>query len=150
MIGEGAKWQDAMDFQKQHQLENLQVIPFQPEEKLPFTMPLADIALVALDAGAEGLMIPSKMFYYMSAGAAVVGICSGRNDVSVIVNEAACGVTVEPQQPAELARVIKALASDAARLESYKKKARDAALASYSRKACMRDLAASVIKVLKS
>lgn len=148
MIGEGAKWQDAVDFQKQHQLENLQVLPFQPEEKLPFTMPLADIALVALDAGAEGLMIPSKMFYYMAAGASVVGICSGRNDVSEIINSAKCGLTVEPKKPELLARAIKELACNKSVLNSFKQKSRKAAEASYSRTACMQNLASSVVNVL--
>lgn len=148
MIGEGAKWQDARDFQQRHQLENLQVLPFQPEEKLPYTMPLADMALVTLDAGAEGLMIPSKMFYYMAAGAAVVGICSGRNDVSAIVNEAGCGVTVEPKNPELLATAIKVLACDANQLARYREKSREAAVAKYSRKACMQGLVGSLVNVL--
>lgn len=148
MIGEGAKWQDANDFQKKHELDNLQVLPFQPESKLPYTMPLADIALVALDVGAEGLMIPSKMFYYMAAGAAVIGICSGRNDVSEVINKASCGLTVEPQQSEKLAEKIKMLASDADLLSKYKLNARNAALTNYSRKACMSYLVESIEKVL--
>ncbi len=148
LIGEGAKWQDAVDFQREHKLENLQVLPFQPEEKLPFTMPLADIALVALDAGAEGLMIPSKMFYYMAAGAAVLGICSGRNDVSEIVASSDCGLVIEPKQPERLAETIKVLSSDIEQLNYFKKKSRESALASYSRKACMQNLANSVVNVL--
>ncbi len=148
MIGEGAKWKDAKDFQFEHKLDNLQVLPFQSEDKLPYTMPLADIALVALDVGAEGLMIPSKMFYYMAAGAAVVGICSGRNDVSVILDEAACGITVQPQQPEQLAEAIKILASDIGHLDGLKQNAREAAKASYSRKACMKNLAISVVDIL--
>ncbi len=150
MIGEGAKWQDAVDFQKRHQLENLHILPFQPEEKLPYTMALADIALVALDAGAEGLMIPSKMFYYMAAGAAVVGICSGRNDVSEVVNAAKCGVTVEPNRPEVLANVIKELSCNKGDLNRFKQKSREAAEASYSRTACMQNLTSSVVYVLNS
>jgi glycosyltransferase involved in cell wall biosynthesis len=150
MIGEGAKWQDAVDFQKANQLSNLQVLPFQPEEKLPYTMPLADIALLALDEGAEGLMIPSKMFYYMAAGAAVVGICSGKNDVSVILNESQCGVTVAPGAPEELAGVIKRLIDSPEELAGLKKKARQAAVDKYSRKACMSSLSAKVLDALKN
>ena len=37
-IGEGAKWQSAKNFIDTHHLCNALVLPFQPEENLPFTM----------------------------------------------------------------------------------------------------------------
>ena len=37
-------------------------------------MALATVSLVALDVGAEELMVPSKVFYYLAAGSAVIGI----------------------------------------------------------------------------
>jgi glycosyltransferase involved in cell wall biosynthesis len=150
LIGEGAKWQDAVDFQIKHPLVNLQVLPFQPEEKLPYTMPLADIALVSLDVGAEGLMIPSKMFYYMAAGSAVLGICSGRNDVSEVLNSCGGGITVEPQQPEKLALAIKELANNPEKLSQLKRSARTAAVTNYSRKACMNAMSVSVLQMLDS
>lgn len=148
MIGEGAKWQCAFDFQIENKLDNLQVLPFQPQENLPLTMPLADIALVALDRGAEGLMIPSKMFYYMAAGAAVIGICSGVNDVSAILRENECGEIVDPSSPELLARAISELAYDKARLEKYKVAARQSAMDKYSRHACMMNLSGQVSSIL--
>ncbi|WP_172807227.1 glycosyltransferase family 4 protein [Endozoicomonas ascidiicola] len=135
-IGEGAKWQDACDFRDRYQLTNLDVLPFQPEEKLPYTMALGDIALVALDKGAEGLMVPSKMYYYLAAGSAVIGICHGRNDVSVTLENGDCGITVTPGQPDELARTICGLVDDPGRLDVLRKKARAVAIDFYSRVAC--------------
>lgn len=150
MIGEGAKWQYALDFQNQYQLANLQVLPLQPEDKLQYTMPLADIALVTLDTGAEGLMIPSKMFYYLAAGAALVGICSGRNDVAEIVNQAQCGVLVKASEPEKLALAIKELAYDTFRLRNFKVKAREAAVSSYSRKICTQRISKDIKKIFKN
>ena len=148
LIGEGKKWQDAVDFQKDNDLTNLQVLPFQPEEKLPYTMSLADIALVALDNGAEGLMLPSKMFYYMAAGAAVIGICEGRNDVSEIIQNSNCGLTIKPKNPKELAIIIKELSRDMKQLLEFKKCARQSAVANYSRDVCTKSLRTSLLPLL--
>ena len=148
LIGEGEKWQDAVDFQKDNDLTNLQVLPFQPEEKLPYTMSLADIALVALDNGAEGLMIPSKMFYYMAAGAAVIGICKGESDVSEIIQNSNCGITIKPKNPKELAAVIKKLSRDVKKLNEFKKCARQSAVANFSRDVCTEKLNRELLSVI--
>ena len=144
LIGEGEKWQDAVDFQSKHKLDNLMVLPFQHESRLPYTMSLADISLLALDKGAEGLMIPSKMFYYMAAGSAVIGICSGRNDVAHIIAESRCGGIIEPGNPSGLAEMIKFYASDNEKLNKFKKSARAAAVQKYSRETCMKRLTSEI------
>jgi glycosyltransferase involved in cell wall biosynthesis len=139
-IGEGEKWQSAFDFVKEHGLDSVQVLPFQPEEKLPYTMALGDISLVALDKGAEGLMVPSKMYYYMAAGSAVLGICQGENDLQRSINKACAGMVVEPGNPRELANTILMLAKDENLLTKYKTNARKGSVAFYSRKSCMDSL----------
>ena len=148
LIGEGEKWQDAVDFRKDNDLNNLQVFPFQPEERLPYTMALADIAIVALDEGAEGLMIPSKMFYYMAAGAAVIGICKGRSDMTEAVQSSRCGIIIEPKNPKKLAEVIRGLACNIETLNRFKRRARVSAKESYSREVCTKSLIDSLLPLL--
>ena len=148
LIGEGEKWQDAVDFQKDNDLSNLRILPFQPEEKLPYTMALADIALVALDEGAEGLMIPSKMFYYMAAGAAVVGICRGRSDMSEIIQNSECGLIIEPKNPEELAAIIKDLSRNVERLNGLKRLSRKSAVINFSRDVCSEKLNQELLSII--
>ena len=148
LIGEGEKWQDAVDFQKDNDLSNLRILPFQPEEKLPYIMALADIALVALDEGAEGLMIPSKMFYYMAAGASVVGICRGRSDMSEIIQNSGCGVIMEPKNPEELAAIIKDLSRNIERLNSLKRLSRKSAVINFSRDVCTEKLNQELLSII--
>ena len=148
LIGEGEKWQDAVDFQKDNNLSSLQVLPFQSEERLPYTMTLADIALVALDEGAEGLMMPSKMFYYMAAGAALIGICKGGSDVSEIVKNSRCGMIVEPKNPEKLATIIKDLSKDSERLGKLKKFSRKSAVANFSRDVCTKKLNQELLSII--
>jgi glycosyltransferase involved in cell wall biosynthesis len=139
-IGGGEKWQLAYDYVQVEQLLNVQVLPFQAEERLPFTMALGDISLVALDKGAEGLMVPSKMYYYMAAGSAVIGICQGRNDLEQSLAEGDSGLTVLPGDFKKLAEIILLLADDSNELRRFKKNARRSSIEHFSREACMKKL----------
>lgn len=124
LIGEGAKWQDAYDFKQSRNLPNLMVLPFQPEAMLPMSLSMADISLVALDKGAEGLMIPSKTYYYMAAGSAVIAICEGGSELKDTVEAANCGYCVTPGEPETLANLIKTLADNKVALDQLKYNAR--------------------------
>ena len=132
-IGAGAGWQTAFEFKDKYSLTNLEIHPLQAEEQLPYTMALATLSLVALDEGAEELMVPSKVFYYLAAGSAVIGICKGNNELRDIIEEANCGVCVPPKSPQQLANEIAALIDDKNRLNRYRKNARATAVSRYSR-----------------
>lgn len=136
-IGEGERWQFARDFVENKELDNVTVLPFQDESMLPYTMTLADISLVSLDKGAEGLMVPSKMYYYMAAGSAVIGISHGRNDLSNTINLSNCGANIEPKNPTNLADKINELANNETELSTFKANARKASVEQYSKKRCI-------------
>lgn len=135
-IGAGDQWSTAVDFVSEENLDNVQVLPFQSESRLPFTMALSDISLVSLDKGAEGLMVPSKMYYYMAAGSAIVGICSSENDVKESLKIGDCGRIVTPGFAHHLAETILELALDLKELERLKTNARQASISCFSRRAC--------------
>ena len=136
LIGEGAKWQEAFDFAKERTLPNLKVLPFQPEAVLPFSLAMADIALVSLDMGAEGMMIPSKTYYYMAAGAAVIAISQGDSELTDTLAKAECGARVSPGQPEALADMITAMADDGPQLEGQKANARRYCVAQHDLEKC--------------
>lgn len=134
-IGTGACWQTAFEFKDKHSLTNLEIYPLQAEEQLPYTMALATLSLVALDEGAEELMIPSKVFYYLASGSAVIGICKGENELRDIIEGANCGVCVPPRCPQKLANEIVTLIDDKKRVDRYRRNARATAVSHYSREA---------------
>ena len=111
----------------------MQILSFQPEERLPMTMAMATISFVALDVGAEKLMIPSKVFYYMAAGSAVVGICQGDNELGEIVEGNECGCIVKPGEPVALATAVENLLDDPDLLELFRTNARHASIEKYSK-----------------
>jgi colanic acid biosynthesis glycosyl transferase WcaI len=122
-------------FAERHELTNLRVFPFQPEDRLPFTLPLGDIALVALDEGMEDLMVPSKAFFYLAAGSALIAIANEPSELSDLLQQGEIGVHVGPRQPAALAEAIRALAADSERLAPMRAEARRLAEERYSRDA---------------
>jgi len=146
-IGEGAKWQTAVDFVKENNLDNIQVHPFLPEEDLRFSMALADISLVALDKGAEGLMVPSKVYYYMAAGSVIIGICQGENDLRETVEGAGCGFIIPPGEPEMLAEKILSLIAKPDSLIEMGQKSRNMSELKYSRTACIEELKVTMKKI---
>ena len=116
------------------------MLPFQSEDRLPYTIALGDISLVALDKGAEGLMVPSKMYYYMAAGSAVIGICQGRNDLALSLSMGDSGFTVLPGDYERLAESILYLADNPNKLQEFKYSARASSVSQFSRQACMEKL----------
>jgi glycosyltransferase involved in cell wall biosynthesis len=146
-IGEGEKWQPAYDYVAAEGLTNVKVIPFQPEDRLPYTMALGDISLVALDKGVEGLMVPSKMYYYMAAGSAVIGICQGRNDLALSLSMGDSGLTVHPGDYEKLAETILYLANNPKKLQEFKDNARVSSITHFSRRACMKRFKESLTSI---
>ena len=132
-IGGGDKYQTVVDYQKSHQLDNIAIYPYQEESDLPYTMSLASISLVALDGGAQELMIPSKVFYYMAAGSAVIGICSGESELNDIINACDCGVCIEPGDPQNLADKIEKLLQNPKELDVYRYNSRKLVIDTYGR-----------------
>lgn len=146
-FGEGEKWQPAYDFVEAEGLTNVQVLPFQSEARLPYTMSLGDISLVALDKGAEGIMVPSKMYYYMAAGSAVIGICQGKNDLSESLSKGDSGLTVLPGEYKKLAESILYLSDNPNKLQNFKNNARASSIAHFSRQVCIKKLQKSLISI---
>ena len=133
-IGEGAKWHLVEQTIKDNQLQNVLLLPFQPEDVLPFSMASGDIGVVAYAAGTEGCMIPSKTFYYMAAGAVPLILSRTETDLTKIVDQEKCGIWVKSGDAEGLAETILCLHRDPERIDRLKRAARKTAETDYSRK----------------
>lgn len=70
-IGAGPKWRVVEETIERHGLSNVTLLGWQPEEVLPYSLACADVALVSLEPGIEGLAIPSKMVYSLASGSLI-------------------------------------------------------------------------------
>jgi glycosyltransferase involved in cell wall biosynthesis len=116
-VGEGHKKQSIMVYANEHNLSNCQFHSYVDREELGYLMHSADIGIVSLAQGQEGLSVPSKTFGLMAAGVPVVGVLPGVSEIAMIVQEEQCGVVVEPGQGEKLAEYIKQIRGDRERLQ---------------------------------
>ncbi len=95
-IGSGPKWRLVEETLQEHELPNVTLLGWQSEEVLPYSLAAADIAVVSLEAGLDGVAIPSKAFSFLAAGAALLLISREGSELADIVREHGCGWLVEP------------------------------------------------------
>jgi glycosyltransferase involved in cell wall biosynthesis len=88
-----------------------------PAQQLPQSMGLADLALVTLRPGFEGLIVPSKMLGYMARGIPVLYV-GPRSDVDVMLARYGCGVGVTNGDVKAVHRALVELCDDPDRFES--------------------------------
>ena len=143
-FGDGEKFKSSQKFVKVEKLNNVKILPLQSEDKFPFTLALGDISIASLDKGGEGLMLPSKIFYYLAAGSAIIGICEGKNDLAEILIKGSFGFTVRPGSYKELTKKILFLAKNTSKLKKLKDNARASSVCNYSRKVCVEKLEKSL------
>jgi glycosyltransferase involved in cell wall biosynthesis len=105
-IGEGGKKKKLQAMVQERELENVRFLPYQPREVLPYSTTCADVSLVALERGVEGLSMPSKLYTIMASGRPVVALVEKGLEISRILAEGRCGRIVEPYDVDELARVL--------------------------------------------
>lgn len=138
LIGGGTRLREVADLVRETSLPNLTLLPFQPFETLPYSLSVADCAIVSLDEGYEGISVPSKTYYALAAGAALLAISAPGAELSDMVAEHGCGVHLPPRDPQALAEAVRRLRGDPGLLNQYKSAARRAAEEKYSRRIATR------------
>lgn len=130
------------------QLNNVTFLPLQPEDVLPYSLACADIALVALAEGGEGVSMPSKTYYMLAAGAALLGLCREGSDLAAVIDTHVCGLHVPPHDVEQAVQAILRMRADRQLLAHYQANARRAAEQRYSRAVCVPQMMTVLQKVL--
>jgi colanic acid biosynthesis glycosyl transferase WcaI len=78
---------------------------FVPADVLPLSLGVADVALVTLRAGFEGVVVPSKLLGYMARGIPVLYI-GPDSDAAELIRESLCGACCAPGDPQAVAEVL--------------------------------------------
>jgi colanic acid biosynthesis glycosyl transferase WcaI len=107
--------------------------PYQDRSNLKFSLGLPDVHWISLRPQVEGLIVPSKVYGVLAAGRAIIAITAAGGEVARIVEQAGCGVTVEPGDPGALVDAILRFADSPARCEKFGDQARKAAEERFSR-----------------
>ena len=73
---------------------NLNYLPYQSEESLPYVLSSADVSIICIGKESQGISMPSKLYFSMASGNAILSISSINNDLADIVKKSNCGVNV--------------------------------------------------------
>jgi glycosyltransferase involved in cell wall biosynthesis len=133
LIGGGTQETAVARMVRERALPNLTLLPLQPREVLPLSLAAADCAIVCLDAGYEGVAVPSKAYSCLAAGSALVAVTQPGTELADLVAEEGCGVVVPPRSPDALEAAIRGLHANRAGLAAARAAARRAAEETYSR-----------------
>lgn len=96
-------------------LNNIDLKPYQPRERLGQSLTLPDVHLVSLLPALEGAIVPSKFYGAAASGRPVVFIGSHAGELGALIPAENCGAVVQVGDGAALARVLTGYADDPAR-----------------------------------
>jgi len=132
-IGAGPKWQIVADYLRQEAPANVTLLPWQPEAVIPFSLAMADVAMVSLESGAEGLAFPSKALAAMAAGSALLGLSNTPSDLQVLIEQFHCGLNIKPGDVEGLVQAILTFRDDKSFLPQCRRTARLLAETTFAR-----------------
>jgi len=90
----------------------VRLMPFQPRERLGWTLTGCDLGFVTLREGLSGLATPSKLYGVLAAGKPVVVIGPEDCEAARLVRDEKCGVVVRPGDAIGLAQTLRRLRDD--------------------------------------
>ena len=118
-VGEGAKKEAMARRVAAEKLENVRLFPFVPHEEFADLLACADISLVTLEPGAEGLGVPSKFYNILASGRPTMAIVASNSEVARVIKEEGCGVAVEQNNAVALAGALDQLLRDPEAIERF-------------------------------
>lgn len=91
IIGDGVKKAKISQIVKEKKLRNVLLLPYQDKEILPYSLGCADIGVVTLSQGAENISVPSKTYYMLAAGSAILALSSTESELGLLIEKHDCG-----------------------------------------------------------
>lgn len=94
MVGGGKKKAAVDEYARAHQLSNVVLAPYQPRERLDASLSCADVHLVSVLEGLEGMIVPCKLFGIMAAARPTVYIGHPSSEIARVLTDHDCGLIV--------------------------------------------------------
>jgi len=133
LVGEGAAKAALQEMARELDLLNIFFIPFQPREDVPFVLASADVSLIPLRRDFVGESVPSKTYWVLASGRPVIAAVGQDTEVANLIEQAQCGIRVDPESPDALAGAILRLRGDASQRAVMGQRAREFVVEHYSR-----------------
>lgn len=116
-VGGGKRRKEVEAFIRDKNLKNAQYRDYVARERLNESLGLADVHLISLKQGVEGIMVPSKLFGIMAVARPGIFVGDPSSEIARVLNESASGLTVREGDAQGLADAILTMAGDARQRE---------------------------------
>jgi len=91
LIGHGPQHSMLSRLVRDLKLSNVVFLPYQEREALPYSLAAADVAVVSLSSGADGLVAPCKVYGHLAAGTPIAAITPEGSHLQQLVEGEGCG-----------------------------------------------------------
>ena len=133
LIGHGAKQAMLEREIAVRGLDNVVLLPFQPQQELLHSLAAQDVALVTLESGTEGLCVPSKFYPVLAAGKPVIAVMDPKGEVARVVAEERIGLVISQGDVDGLVAGIEGLQGSPEEVQEMGKRARTIQQRKYDR-----------------
>lgn len=106
LVGGGAQKDHVERRVREEAISNVRVLPFVPKEDYNDLLASANVSLVTLEPGMEGLCVPSKFYSILASGRPTIATVSAGSEVARVLAEAACGLQVVQGDTEYLVRAV--------------------------------------------
>ncbi|MDX2044822.1 MAG: glycosyltransferase family 4 protein [Acidobacteriota bacterium] len=113
IVGEGSCRDELIADARRRGLQNVKLLPFQPESDVAMVYAAADVALIPLRHGITENSVPCKTYSIMAAAKPYIAGVDEGSTVWKLTDQVGCGVCVEPENGRALAEAILKLQADA-------------------------------------
>lgn len=119
IFGEGSEKEKLQKIVNEKKLNNVQFFPFQDAKLISNVYSIGDMALISGRKGLASVSMPSKTWTIMATGTGILAQFDKDSELDRTIDEASCGVTVEPGNVERIAETIKSLAADREQCRKY-------------------------------
>ncbi len=126
IIGDGVKKVKITKMVEEKNLKNVLLLPYQDKETLPYSLGCADIGIVTLSQGAENISVPSKTYYMLAAGSAILALSSAASELGILIEKHQCGRVFDKPDIQKIADFIIYLSQNNDELSMFKENSRNA------------------------
>jgi glycosyltransferase involved in cell wall biosynthesis len=93
-------------------LPNVRFIPYRPAAARHRVLAAADVHVITIRRGMEGVVVPSKLYPVLAAGRPVLAVATKATDVARLAVAGGCGAAVDPEDAVGLAETVRRLRQD--------------------------------------
>lgn len=106
IVGDGMIRKHLEERIKKEEIVNARLLPFQPREEYFNIINSSDLSIVSLDIRMKAPCLPGKLINLMAAKQPIVATVPKDSETAWVINQAKCGIVVEPGNIEELINTI--------------------------------------------